>query len=203
VTAKHNLRSHIKEAQGVEARDTPLCLKSDQGKAVLTFNDLNWQLDSDTSSSIRLREDVTWAFGVDISVGKQIDSHTDGVTSQASSFEVVRPNFSFEKGQRIGVGIYMSRKPTLITARHSVDHPLVGVTEDDLLSVFGGVPGRVYIYTGRITFVGENHIEHDINTFTGCAGAIVFLLDKDQPASVNRVDHGNAIAVIFDSTVAI
>jgi hypothetical protein len=40
-----------------------------------------------------------------------------------------------------------------------------------------------------------NHMEHDIHTFTGCAGAIVFLLDKDKPASVKRVDHGNAIAV--------
>jgi hypothetical protein len=37
---------------------------------------------------------------------------------------------------------------------------------------------------------------HDINTYKGCSGAIVFLLDKEQPeTSVTSNDHGKAIAV--------
>jgi len=58
-----------------------------------------------------------------------------------------------------------------------------------------GLPNEVNLYTGKIAHVGEQHIEYDVNTFTGCSGAIVFLLDKDQPSSVQSCDHGKAIAV--------
>lgn len=60
-----------------------------------------------------------------------------------------------------------------------------------------GEPGRVRvnIYTGDIKYVGPKHIEYSINSFTGCSGAIVFLLDKDQPASVDASDFGKAVAV--------
>lgn len=51
------------------------------------------------------------------------------------------------------------------------------------------------VYGGRITFVGENHIEYDINTFEGCSGAIVFLLDENQHESVAPEDYGKAIAL--------
>jgi V8-like Glu-specific endopeptidase len=37
---------------------------------------------------------------------------------------------------------------------------------------------------------------HSINTYEGCSGAVVFLLDKDQPAeSVQEEDFGKAIGV--------
>jgi hypothetical protein len=54
----------------------------------------------------------------------------------------------------------------------------------------------VAIYTGEITYVGMYHIEHNINTYDGCSGAIIFLLDTDdQLATVNQEDRGKAIAV--------
>jgi hypothetical protein len=81
-----------------------------------------------------------------------------------------------------------------VTARHSAQHPLINVSEQDLASIFGE-PGKVIIYTGTVTKVCGDHIEYDINAYTGCSGAIVFLLDTDQPASVRDVDHGKAIAV--------
>jgi hypothetical protein len=45
--------------------------------------------------------------------------------------------------------------------------------------------------------VGEHHIEYDVNSFKGCSGAIVFLLDTDQPndSGVTVKDYGTAIAV--------
>jgi hypothetical protein len=193
ITAKHNLRSYLDDAAyGLEARSAELLLPMAQGRAILKFNDLNWRYDS--QSRILLREDVAWSFGIDISVGKPIESYTDGITSEQVSFQLVRPTFSFEKGQRVGIAVYMKRKPTLLTARHSVEQPLPNVSDEDLLSVFGS-PGNVNIYTGKITLAGDGHIEYDINSFTGCSGAIVFLLDQNQPGSVQECDHGKAIAV--------
>ena len=34
-----------------------------------------------------------------------------------------------------------------------------------------------------------------MNSFTGCSGAIVFLLDRNQPESVQQCDYGKAVAV--------
>jgi hypothetical protein len=34
-----------------------------------------------------------------------------------------------------------------------------------------------------------------MDSFTGCAGAVVFLLDENQPKSVKKLDRGRAIAI--------
>jgi hypothetical protein len=115
------------------------------------------------------------------------------VTSETASFKLVERDFVFEKGQKVGIAVFFHRKPSLETARHSKGHPLVGVSEQQLETIFGP-PNGVNIYTGEITFVGETHIEYDINSFKGC-GAVVFLLDKNQPTSVRPLDYGTAVAV--------
>ena len=46
----------------------------------------------------------------------------------------------------------------------------------DLTRVYG-VPDEVSVYAGTITSVGEKSFAHDINSYLGCAGALVFLLD--------------------------
>ena len=194
VTAKHNLRSFINDpAYGLEARSADLLLPMEQGRAIITFSDLDWSYES-VSSVSSIREGFSWRFGVDITVGKRIESYTDGITSGHASFKLVRDDFLFEKGQRIGIAVFMRSKPTLITARHSTEHPLVNVSDDDLRRIFGS-PGNVNIYTGKITLVGDHHIEYDINSYTGCSGAVVFLLDVNQPRSVREDDYGKAIAI--------
>ena len=46
-----------------------------------------------------------------------------------------------------------------------------------------GSKSRPCVYTGEIIRVSEDGgtFEHNINTFKGCSGAIIFLLDKNQP----------------------
>ena len=55
------------------------------------------------------------------------------------------------------------------------------------------------IQTGVVTAVYGSNREvfgHSINTYEGCSGAIIFLLDKDQPPeSVESHDYGKAIGV--------
>jgi len=180
VTAKHNLRSFLNDAAfGLEARSAGLLLPMEQGRAVLNFFDLNWLCDG-VSSASTLREGVIWRFGIDISAASRIETFTDCITCEKASFELVRESLTFEKGQRIGIAVFMERKPTLTTARHSPENPLLNVSNDDLSAIFAK-PGNVNIYTGKITLMADHHIEYDKNSFTRCSGAIVFLLDANQP----------------------
>jgi hypothetical protein len=70
----------------------------------------------------------------------------------------------------------------------------VSISEAQIKAIYSP-PNTVNIYTGGITYVGENHVEYDFNSFTGCAGAVVFLLDKNQPSSVQQCDYEKAIAI--------
>jgi hypothetical protein len=49
------------------------------------------------------------------------------------------------------------------------------ITADELRQIYG-LQGRVNIYTGQITNVspGKEAFEHNINTFRGCSGAVIF-----------------------------
>ena len=46
--------------------------------------------------------------------------------------------------------------------------------------------------TGKITYVGKDYIEYDINTFNGCSGAAVALLDG---APEHQKNFGKCLAV--------
>ena len=70
----------------------------------------------------------------------------------------------------------------------------VNISESDIEQIYGQL-GKVNVYTGEIIYVGEKHIEYSINAFTGCSGAVVFLLDRGQPPSVGPSNWGRAIAV--------
>lgn len=71
------------------------------------------------------------------------------------------------------------------------------MTQDELRLIYGR-ENDVNVYTGQITHVSPDGtaFEHNINTFTGCSGSVVFLLDRDQEGySVMVEDYGKAIAV--------
>ena len=63
------------------------------------------------------------------------------------------------------------------------------------LKIFQNILGQkadVMIYTGVITRepkTEEDHIEYNVNTFKGCSGGIVIVMDRKHP------DFGKAIAI--------
>jgi hypothetical protein len=69
-------------------------------------------------------------------------------------------------------------------------------TSDTLRKCFGYAE-HINIYTGEIVGVYENHIEHNINTYSGFSGAAIFLLDNPtlQHQSVKKEDYGKVIAI--------
>jgi hypothetical protein len=201
VTAKHNLRRIKPVVQGIpktfNAVSTETYLPWDPEVRVhLTFPNLNWIPAHTDRLILRGAESdnsMICPFGNDIAAGNQIRSYTQGVTSADGSYERVGPSFNYEVGQRIGIAVLSEHAPTRITASYNPENPSL-YHEDTLKRVFGE-PNNVNIYTGKILLVGESHVEHDINTFTGCSGAIIFLLDTEQPSSVTPRDFGTAIAV--------
>ncbi|CAB9531620.1 hypothetical protein SEMRO_3743_G350790.1 [Seminavis robusta] len=84
--------------------------------------------------------------------------------------------------------------PTQQTIMGNKNVKLPDFKQDDIERFFA-LPDRLNIYTGEILYVGQNFIESDINSFTVCSGAIVFLLDKNQPSSVDEADYGKAVAI--------
>ena len=136
-------------------------------------------------------------YGLDISVAELIDDPMHSATDSNQSFSKIRQGFTLEKGQKVGIAVMFDEdsKPTKKTIGGAFEQGLeVNISELDIERIYGQ-PGKVNIYTGEIIYVGEKHIEYSINSFTGCSGAIVFLLDKDQPPSVDPSDWGRAVAI--------
>jgi hypothetical protein len=108
-------------------------------------------------------------------------------------FDTVGPNVEFRKGQKIAIVVVSANMKETATPHTAAS--FVKLNQDQCNTIYGQ-PGTVAIYTGEITYVGMYHIEHNINTYDGCSGAIIFLLDTDdQLATVNQEDRGKAIAV--------
>jgi hypothetical protein len=106
---------------------------------------------------------------------------------------LVREGFTLERGQKIGIVVSMPPHDTL----HSALRKLYPRLETTMLDNIFGICGdrATNVYTREITDVGDSHIEYDTNSFEGCSGAIVFLLDKQQPEPVQETDYAYAIAV--------
>jgi hypothetical protein len=200
VTARHNLRRTFdpKTQSWANARDASVWLRVKQPavEKILCFEDLNWEATEDTHYT--LRGDYSWEYGIDVSFAHKVSQRKDGISNEHSSFELVRPAFKLKKGQKVGIAVYFDEDaaPTNKTISPS-DIPL-DYTPTQIQDIYGK-PFQPNIYTGEITYVEEGlqHIEYDFNTFTGCSGAIVFLLDRQQPrgSGVEKCDHGKAIAV--------
>lgn len=199
VTAKHNLRIVTKK-DGVY-NPKRATLNVEVGFATFDSEDIGWE--PSPAEEIDLREGVEGSrpavtlWGLDISIGREISKPLNPLTDPAYSFDLVRPNFRPQIGQNVAIAVNFRRraKPNKQTIKGAgPDIPGHEFSEEDIERIYGK-PDCVNVYTGTITFVGESHIEYSCNTFTGCSGAIVFLLDKHQPDSVQPCDWGKAIAV--------
>jgi hypothetical protein len=124
---------------------------------------------------------------IDIAWGNAV--RCDHLRHPNSCFELARSDFVYEEGQHVGMAIYSDNE---VTPEASQAPP--GYTKETLVKIYGRAH-QVNILTGKVTAVDENMIVYDMNSFGGCSGAIIFLLDKDQRESVRPEDVGKAIAI--------
>lgn len=131
-------------------------------------------------------DDAFFGFGIDITSSRLPSMKQP----RFRAFELVRDGFQYKKELRIGIAVF--RNFDVLPHHAGVD-----ITLDQFIKAFGPIDDiRKAIYTGMIRDVHENSIEHTINTFEGCSGAIVFLLEGQE----NPTDDGKAIAVHACST---
>jgi len=153
----------------------------------------------DPSESIVVRQGdseentIVWDY-YDVTTAPKIDNPQSNLTLKTTSFQKVeRTGYQFQVGQKIGMAVYRNFELTCEDA----GVPQGSITKEELLHIYGQ-SGRVNIYTGQITNVSPDGsaFKHDINTFRGCSGAIIFLLDIDQEVfGVDSNDYGKAIAI--------
>lgn len=142
---------------------------------------------------------VEWKYGWDITCASMLRKNAMPQTDPNLSFEAVGADFEYKVGQKVGMAVYrnyefdFTNDDVLYTDYQWNKNKL---TRDDILRLFGQ-DFSVSIYTGEITAVSTDKktFRHDINTFKGCSGAIVFLLDKHQNGLVEDTLHGKAIGV--------
>ena len=102
-------------------------------------------------------------------------------------FEKAPSGFNLKVGQKVAILVSSFGCTKTATPRTACVSSLRNKLEQSELDQIYGEPGGISLYSGVITFVGADHIEYNINTFKGCSGAIVFLLDGDH--------RGKAIAI--------
>ena len=198
VTAKHNLRTVAHETKGVFKPTTAELTVEDNGVGV-DWPDLAWK--PNARDRLDLRDGMVALpaiaeFGFDVSVGPTIYDPSNPCCRAEYSFDRVWKALKLEKGMKVGMAVFFSKlsKPTQEKIMGKKNVKLPDFKQDDIEKFFG-LPDQLNIYTGKILYVGQNFIEYDINSFTGCSGAIVFLLDKNQPSSVDKADYGKAVAI--------
>jgi hypothetical protein len=135
---------------------------------------------------------VEWEYGHDVDSAAALDNPHTYFTRKDSTFEPVkRPDYQFANGQKIGIAVY---RDFIFSSEDAGEATLTSV---DILRIYGE-KDKVNVYTGEITRVcaGGDCFEHNVNTFRGCSGAIVFLLDQNQDGfGILEEDYGKAIAV--------
>jgi hypothetical protein len=183
VTAKHNMSAEL----GRALHNIKLFTPSVRSNQIIEFADKGLQaLEIPLARTNTNGLEVSLPYGFDFTFGSCIDQPNNAFTSKVLSFEVVRHDFHVEKDQKIGICVWRNSS-TRITQ----------LPEAEEVKYYGK-PNKPVIQTGIVTTVFGNGevFGHSINTYKGCSGAVVFLLDKDQPTeSVRPEDYGKAIGV--------
>ena len=128
---------------------------------------------------------------VDVARGQVITEPNNFLTQQHLAFEPVPKDWTgICVGAKIGIVVF---RPFDIRPSDTG----MSMTDDTLLQMFGE-KNSVCVFTGEITKLHNNSartFEHSINTYRGCSGAIIFLLDKGQPNEDVASHQGKAIGV--------
>jgi hypothetical protein len=189
VTAKHNIESREKGGIFHRFDSTKILIAATSKSRTVAFPEGGWEHIPEDTLSLHELVDAESPSGLDVTWGTTFANPSSFVTAKSTSFEMVDDLFEIARGQKIAI---------VVSRRTPVTHKAAGVKKNAVdLERYYGTELSSNIQTGVITGVAGDgsFFTHDINTFKGCSGAIVFLLDKAQPSSVRETDYGKAIGV--------
>ena len=185
ITAKHNLESEDDE-RFVSA--TMTFVTNERNPALVCFPDGGCVL----STAIQVRpatEDecsVEWSDD-DVAYGTTCMDAGQFLSKKPILFEKVSSDFQLRIGQKVAIAVYRT---------FDISHEDALAPSNTEMEKIYGRKGGVSIYTGTVRRLSENGktFEHDINTFRGCSGAIIFLLDV-QSDDTDQDYYGMAVGV--------
>lgn len=127
---------------------------------------------------------TSWLYGVDITKGIFPDGspHLRGF----HVFQAVEKSFEYAIGEKVAMAVFAKQAANKDSAKMS-DKDAETVTP---AQVYGGAD-EINIYTGTLTGVGQHHFEHNLNSYRGCSGSIVFLLEGPSAGKAIGVHIGS------------
>ena len=184
VTAKHNLKNDGNETY---LRTTAICFDHVEEDITLPDGGCTMSERIEVRPATATKRARSWSTD-DISFGDTIKDPSNILTKESRLFEKVPNTFRLRGGHKIGVLVFRTFDITHKDAKAPLN--------TDLVRVYGE-KYKVCIYTGQVTSISANGRTfcHDINTFKGCSGAIVFLLDQNQSDDVTEECHGRAVGI--------
>lgn len=198
ITCIHNLEDDVVDGVTWEFDRSELTpVGADTSRMfVIDFQNARYRAEPSESIVIRAKNDdeaeINWSYH-DVTTAEKINNVASPLTLKSLNFPMASDGYEFQSGQKIGIAVYRSFEIEANDAGLTQN----SITTEELRQIFGS-EGRVNIYTGQITNVspGKEAFEHSINTFQGCSGAVIFLLDQNQQGhGVSESDYGKAIAV--------
>ena len=124
----------------------------------------------------------------EISYGSKITDPKSFFTKKERLFVKAPDTFRVEVGHKIGMAVWAS-------ATFDISHEDACAPISVKLSDIYGPKDHACIYTGEVTEVSEQgSFLHNINSFRGCSGAVIFLLDQDQDVP-KEVADGMAVGI--------
>lgn len=185
VTSRHNIASEDQE----QYKNAEITFCSGIS-GFLTFQDGGCGI---SNRHLELRaasedEDAVMWEANDWVAGNKIDDPQSSLTKKPLQFVQAPNDFELQAGQKIGICVYRTFDITNKDATAPSATPMEEIY---------GSKNRVCIYTGKVALISDNGetFEHDINTFKGCSGAVIFLLDTDQPESMDSAVFGMAVGI--------
>ena len=124
----------------------------------------------------------------DYSFGEMVSASEKTITKMPFIFQYVPPTFNLRVGHKIGIAVFRT---------YEITHADAEAPKSIDMNKIYGPTRQACIYTGTVTEISANGktFGHNINTFEGCSGAIVFLLDLYQPDDVGEAFYGLAVGV--------
>jgi hypothetical protein len=189
LTANHNICSECNVDERWVACHSPHKLHLVCGQeASITFPNTGWAR-AENFQDLALRDNETWSYGLDISLGPNAkpDNQADNIVGRiikallekVTVNEVVSDEFVYNIGMKIGMAVYSRSGPS---PKEGMDgtSPLAGLNGVAIQSILGSA-NECVIFTGQISYVGEHDVEYDMNSFSGCSGAAIVLLESGHP----------------------
>lgn len=168
VTAKHNIESENGEQF---TNVTMTFVNNERRPALVVFPDGGCTM----SATIQVRpatkdeRPVEWKAD-DVTYGTTCTDAGQFISKKPLLFEKVPGEFRLRLGQNIAIAVYRT---------FDISYEDAAAPSNTDMDKIYGKKGGVSIYTGKVQRLSDNGktFEHDINTFRGCSGAIIFLLD--------------------------